>query len=110
MTGSVLFSIATGGTVLTVGGTASGISKITDQHGLALHCDSSLLLFAGDTYTKITEGLLIGADYTSENLVLAADNEIVFLPGQQSGYDVSKAFKIDTSGRMVLNGWTVSIV
>jgi hypothetical protein len=97
---TIISSVDTGTEVLRVGSAAAGITKITNENGLAMYADSSLVLFAGDTYTKITAGRGIVAGTTSEDIILAADGTIVFLPGQQNGYTTVPQASINASGTL----------
>jgi hypothetical protein len=97
---AITSSVATGAEVLRVGSAAAGITKITNENGLAMYADSSLVLFAGDTFTKITTGRGIVAGTTSEDVIIAADGTIVFLPGQQSGYTAVPQITMATNGTL----------
>lgn len=71
--------------------------RMTDQGGFALECDSSMLLFAGDTGSKVATGLGIDAAYGSENMILAADSNVYLCPGQQSGYTTAGRITVTSS-------------
>lgn len=102
--GGSTFDVATGERVFNVGSTASGIFKFTDQNSLCMHSDSAFMAFAGDTPTKVLDGL--GYNNTAscaEDVILAADSRIRLYPGQQNGWDPGTYVEIDPAGNLSAN-------
>jgi hypothetical protein len=84
------------------GGSASSgfMKRMTNQGGLSMYCDSSMLLHAGDNAATIETGLGIVAGTTIENLHLTADANVTILPGQQGGYNASFNTEFLTDGTL----------
>lgn len=102
MTGKAHFNIATGSDAITIGGSARNafIGKTTDQGGIGIGCDSSLLLFAGDNYTPLKDGIGLAAATTSEQVIIGADNIVRVITNMQDNYASSKEFSFGTNGRL----------
>lgn len=109
VTGTIQSNVSTGGRVLNVGGTASGIFKFTDQNSLGVHSDSALMLFAGDTPTKILDGLSINnVASCGEDVILAADSAVRIYAGQQNGFSTVGNVQITSSGAFFSSDISVS--
>ena len=63
---------------------AAGIRKLTDQNGLMMWCDSSLILHAGDHEDGLPGDLGIVAGTIDEHLYLTADTHVYIRPGLQN--------------------------
>jgi hypothetical protein len=67
---------------------SGGIFTHSLQNALAFHSDSTCMVFAGDAPEKVLIGLgYYENDHTTEDLILASDNSIRILSGQQNGYN-----------------------
>lgn len=79
----------------------SGISvfrKLTNQGGLGIGADSSIVIHAGDMLGATVTGIGLVAGSSTENLYLAADSKIVILPNQQSGYTTAGRWMFSSTG------------
>jgi hypothetical protein len=63
-----------------------------------------MVIFAGDTPSKVTTGLGISAGTSLESIHLAADGEIVLLANQQSAYNATQRARLTSAG-----AWTVDV-
>lgn len=91
----------TGDNFLDWGGTgASYFKKITDQGGLGIAADSSIVILAGDTMAAYLTGAGIISTTTAEDLHLAADSAIIIAPGQQSGYTTAFRWDFHSAGTL----------
>lgn len=93
-------TVATGSNVLTVNGStrSSFIRKFSDQGGLAMVADSSTVLYGGDNYQLMMDGIGFGAATTSEQVILGADNNVRIITNMQTDYASSKEFTFGTNG------------
>ena len=99
--------LVTGDYILDWGGTGySRMTKITDQGGFSLGCDSSMVIFAGDRTTDYVTGAGIVAATSSEILHLGADASVLVSPGHQSAYTQDYEWTFTTVGsvRPAYNG------
>lgn len=76
------------------------LRKITDQGGLGINSDSSIVIHAGDNLPATLTGLGIVAGTTFENLYLAADSDIVLLPNQQAAYTAAQRWLFSANGQI----------
>lgn len=86
----------------------NGMWQITNQGGIALTCDSSLILFAGDNgLQKIKDNLGVATNLTAENLVLGADGNVDVYPGFQSNNGNLYSFKSTSTYEQIgtATGW-----
>jgi len=77
---------------------SGGIKKITDQHGIIMKADSSMLLQAGEVHDYADLG--IASTTTNETLYLLADSAIRFKSGTQSGYLSGSDMVFTAAGRL----------
>lgn len=80
--------------------TVGRMRKITDQGGLLLATDSSMLLHAGDNGLNIISDLNIVAGSTEETLLLTADNLVRVITNRQTDYASSYTFTFNADGRL----------
>lgn len=97
--GLALKNTATGNRIFDWDGSGdSRITMITDQGGISIGADSSIVILAGDKDDEYVAGRNIVAGTTAENLHLAADANVYIAPNQQLGYTTAKQWVFTTTG------------
>lgn len=85
--GTIRSKATVGENILTVdgqGGSGAFLRRMTDQGGLGLQCDSSLILHAGDNLQRFADREGIGAGFGGENIYATADGSFILETGLQN--------------------------
>ena len=78
---------------------ASGIEKITDQGGLMMHCDSTMILFAGDNFAAFqATDMGVVAGTTTEDLILGTDGRVRLYSNRQTSQALSYQAELAADG------------
>lgn len=85
-------------------GTAGYIRKITDQGGLMISCDSTMLLHAGDHHLDYEADFNLTNSASFEDLILSADAKVRIVTGYQDGIGTSHEMTIDSTGGVIISG------
>ena len=106
MTGTLNSTVATGTKIFSFASNGSGsmLRRITNQGGLQLSADSSLLLYAGDAHDTIASDIGITATGTGEEVYIGADSSIRFFTDLQNGYAGSHRMIFDPNGNLTVDG------
>lgn len=100
--GLALKNTATGDRIFDWDGSGdSRITMITDQGGISVGADSSIVILAGDKDDEYVAGRNIVAGTQAENLHLAADANVYIAPNQQLGYTTAKQWVFTTTGSVL---------
>ena len=101
-TGLMSFPAApTGSDIISFSSTTakSGIEKITDQGGLMMHCDSTMILFAGDNFAAFqATDMGVVAGTTTEDLILGSDGRVRLYSNRQTSQALSYQAELGTDG------------
>jgi hypothetical protein len=93
--------LTTGDYILDWGGTGyTRMTKITDQGGFSIGCDSSMVILAGDTTDAYVAGRGIVGATTLENLHLASDGSVYIAPNQQLAYTTAQQWVFLSNGQV----------
>jgi hypothetical protein len=93
--------LTTGDYILDWGGTGhTRMTKITDEGGFSIGCDSSMVILAGDKTDDYVTGRGIVGATTVENLHLASDGNVYIAPNQQLGYTTAQQWVFTTVGQV----------
>jgi len=100
-------AVATGSVILNWAGTGfSEMQRLTDQGGIGLGCDSSMLLHAGDNFNNLKAAgeLNIVAGTTTETLHLTADGDVSIRSNRQTSFAASFEWKFNNAGNLIAPG------
>lgn len=106
MTGTLNSTVATGTKIFSFASNGSGsmLKRISNQGGLQLSADSSLLLYAGDAHDTLAGDIGITPTGTGEEVYIAADSTIRFFTDLQNGYAGSHRMIFDANGNLTVDG------
>ena len=108
MSGTLSSSVGVGADIFSFPGNGSGsyLRRITNQGGLALNADSTIVVYAGDNHSSFQADLGIPTNTSNEDVILAADRNIRFVSNYQNGIGAANEALFSNDGTFYVSSLT----
>lgn len=108
MSGTLASTVGVGSNIFTFPGTGSGsyLRRITNQGGLALNADSSIVVYAGDNHGTFQTDFGIPTNTSNEDVIIAADKSIRLISNYQNGFGGSHEALFGNDGTFYVSSLT----